>query len=109
MIQDFSITLSSFSTLYMVLSMVYLHSFLVWFCQGKQYIIHEDSENWSQYGSLPHSSKKKRAARFIQFRSLDSICVTASLGVLFEIHSTSDYRKREIGTSPKDEFLFSFQ
>ena len=37
------------------------------------------------------------------------VYIIASLGVLFEINSTSDYWKRKIGTSPKDEFLLSFQ
>ena len=35
------------------------------------------------------------------------VYIIASLEVLFEINSTSDFWKRKIGTSPKDEFLFS--
>ena len=37
------------------------------------------------------------------------VYIIVSFGVLFEINSTSDHWKREIGTSSKDKFLFSFQ
>ena len=37
------------------------------------------------------------------------VYIIASFGVLFKKNSASNYLKRQIGPSPKDEVLFSFK
>ena len=72
--------------------------------------IYNDVMNWKKnIFSVPRGNTgNKFIAELTRIINL-FVYIIASIGVLFMKNSKSNYLKRQIGPSPKDEVLFSFK